>query len=154
MMLTNNTGSLVVTPIIESVQLRVYRHRSEIGDTGRTRQSGFLRLRLDPQQLFAETSGLRRLEGTQRVAAIRFEPRSMFEVGFQVGSCNNCHGEAGVFSLQTYARRFGPRSMSPWFEPSKVSGQNELTTRWKRGDYTWGLLTGFANANHAPAASN
>jgi hypothetical protein len=146
MMLTDRAGNLVVTPIIESVQLRVYRIDPKTASPGDPANQDFYNLLLDPRLLFSGVSGLRQGASTQREPAIRFPRRSMFGVGFQVGSCNDCHGEIGVLSLQTYARRFGPASKSPWFEPSTESSQNEIAVSWKKRDYTWGLITGLSFA--------
>ena len=67
MMLTDNAGGLVVTPIIESVQLRVYRIDPKSATPGERGNQDFYDLHLNPQQLFSGTSGLRRLEGTQQL---------------------------------------------------------------------------------------
>jgi hypothetical protein len=147
MMLTDKAGNLVVTPIIESVQLRVYRIDPKSVKPFESDTQDFYDLRLEPKLLFTGTSGLRKHDISQRDAAIRFPRRSMFEVGFLMGGCHNCHGETGVLSLQTYARRFGPRSMSPWFEPSMEPSQDDITAKWKKRDYTWGLLTGLMGAH-------
>ncbi len=145
MLLTDDAGKLVVTPIVESVQMRVYRVDPMSAQPGEDNQD-FFDLRLDPRDLFAGKSGLRRHEPGEREASIRFPRRSMFEVGFQSGGCRGCHGEVGVLSLQTYARRFGPRGKTPWFELSTEPRQNERAINWKRRDYTWGFLAGLVSA--------
>ena len=142
MLLTTSTGELVVTPITESIQLRVYaKEPKEVGfDT--VDAQNFYELRLVPDELFKGGGGLRERKGERPDSRLIFTKATLFSMG----GCQNCHGSPGVLSLNTYTHLFGPRPNTPWFEPSSVAWQNTHTLNWKKRDYTWGLLSALLDS--------
>jgi hypothetical protein len=149
MLLTNSKGELVVTPIIESVQLRVYRKDPKSAQWSDPDNQDFHELRLAPDELFKGTGGLRASPSDQGDDVVTFDKPSLFTSA--KGACNGCHAPVGVLSLNTYTHAFGEtRPNTPWFEPSKASSQNDYALNWKKRDYTWGLFRGMLDTQHAP----
>ena len=151
MILPSARGELTVTPITESLQLRVYAVDPKTAQWGKAGNQVFHELRMAPTELFAGTNGL--------VAHQRFEgpdPLMDFEEPSTVvrGACSDCHAPIGVQSLHTYTHMMGPPRTTPWFEPAQQKYQDMDTLDWKRRDFTWGLLQGFFAAATAPAATS
>lgn len=142
MLLTTSTGALVVTPITESIQLRVYvKDPKEVGFDTPDAQN-FYEIRLVPDELFKGGGGLRETNGERPASRLIFAKATIFSMG----GCHNCHASPGVLSLNTYVHLFGPRPNTPWFEPSSTAWQNTHTLNWKKRDYTWGLLSGLLDS--------
>ena len=139
MVLTSSTGALTVTPITESIQFRVYENDPKDARPGELGNQKFYELRLAPAELFKGGHGLRAGIVSGQEKRLSFDQPSPF--GGE--NCNDCHGGVGVMSLNTYTHLFGPSVDSPWFEASQVSLQNDATLKWKKRDYTWGLLRGL-----------
>lgn len=137
MLLPDRTGELRLTPIVESIQLRVY-VTEPAADSDNNRQDTY-EFRLSPQMLLANRSGLvPRQPIVPRMRTI-FELPSIFQ-----GGCLNCHGAAGIYSVQTYTQAFGRRRPSPWFEAVATDEYlNRHALDWKRRRYEWGLLRGL-----------
>lgn len=143
-MLVSSRGELVVSPIVEGVQLRVYAKDPLTAEPGEGSNQDFVELQLDPAGLLAGRAGLRVSRPTSQVTGYLFERATLFSAG---NNCNNCHGGVGVHSLNTYVHAFGPLPSSPWFEPSSEARQNRLALEWKQRDYTWGLLSALLQSN-------
>jgi hypothetical protein len=144
MVVVNSRGELKVTPITESIQLRVYALDPKTAQPGALANQDFYELILAPGELFERKGGLR---ASARMPAARhpvFEKATVFSQG---NNCNNCHGDVGVFSLNTYTHLFGTLPNSPWFEPSDEKSQDRNTLDWKKRDYTWGLLSALLQSN-------
>jgi hypothetical protein len=137
MLLPDRNGELRPTPIIESIQIRVYVAEPTAGSED-NRQDAF-EFRLSPKHLVADGSGLRLIQHPVSEARTLFEKQSMF-----VGSCSNCHGAAGIYSVQTYVQGFVRRRPSPWFETVASDEYLNLhALNWKKRQYEWGLLQGL-----------
>ena len=147
MILPNANGELRITPIVESLQVRVYaKDPSETRCCGEPGDQDFYVFHLDVPGLFQGKIGLTRAPLAERPTPLIFEMPSPF---LDSPGCNDCHGDVGVRSFQTYARRFGPPQQTPWFEPGQIESQDKSTLDWKKRDYSWGMLRGLLWA--APA---
>jgi hypothetical protein len=143
MILINSVGEMVVSPIIESVQIRVYVKDPKEAQPGELENQNFYELRLAPEELFKGKGGLRASNRELPASRLTFAKMNLFSTR---GGCNDCHGGAGVKSLNTYTHAFGTLPNSPWFEPSSESWQNTNTLNWKKRDYTWGFLSALLDS--------
>jgi hypothetical protein len=162
MMLFDNQGNVVATPITESVQIRFYRKISEIDRIHATTQAeamrgsgqDFYQFRLSRPQLFAAHAGaLRAIERDEKefvmFSSMGFDER---EPGPVMQSCFMCHRQAGINSLNTRKHLLKPN----WLQHDSPAGPGDRTnsnwwqydsdTNWKQGRYEWGLLNGFWKA--------
>ena len=141
MILPDSSGELRITPIVESLQMRVYaKDPSETKCCGEPGAQAFYNFRLDAAALLQGKDGLTHTPLEENLTALIFEVPSFF-IG--TGACRSCHGEVGVGGFQTYTRRFGPPRKTPWFEPALISDQDRSTLEWKKRDYSWGMLRGL-----------
>lgn len=138
MVLVDSRGELRVSPITESIQLRVYVIDPKLAQPGEQANQRFFELNLAPSELLEGKGGLRASGGTPSGRHPLFERATLFSQG---NNCNNCHGDVGALSLNTYTHLFGTLPNSPWFEPSDEKWQDKNTLDWKKRDYTWGLLS-------------
>jgi len=170
MMLFDNQGNVVATPITESVQIRFYRKISEIDRMHATTQAeamrgsgqDFYQFRLSRPQLFARsTGGLRATDPDEREFAMfgfsgadEGEPRQYMSLdNYQpvMQSCFMCHSHAGINSLNTRERLLKPN----WLQRDSPPGPGDQTNanwwqydsdaNWKQGRYEWGWLKGYWN---------
>jgi len=139
MLLPNASGELRVTPLTESLQIRVYAKDPKLAQWGDADNQVFYQFRLDADGLFDGKDGLARVAAGDREIPLAFERPSLFGGN----ACGGCHAEVGVASLLTYRREFSSRPNTPWFEPSKAARQDEATMNWKQRDFSWGLLRGM-----------
>lgn len=147
MMLISSLGEPVVSPLTESVQLRVYARDPQTVKFGTPGDQDFYEARLVPEQLFKGTGGLRAAVTAANPPASNLTfARSSFAVLGPRLSCTNCHSGAGVYSLNTYTHLGGARPSSPWFDRSEVSLENKFILDWKKRDYTWGLLSALLDS--------
>jgi hypothetical protein len=145
MLLPDSDGELRLTPIIESIQIRVY-VTDPVADRKYSRQAAF-QFRLSPKDLLTDGSGLRPTD--HRDARTLFERQSILE-----GGCVNCHGASGIYSVLTYQQAFVRRRSSPWFEAvSSDAFLNLHGLNWKKSQYQWGLLQGIWKARRESAAA-
>jgi hypothetical protein len=144
MVLVNARGAPVVTPIVQSIQLRVYVKDPKSAELGESANQAFFEFQLAPDDLFKGGSGLRASDLRERQGHLTFERATLFSQG---NNCNNCHGDVGVLSLNTYTRAFGAIPNTPWFEPSNEETQDRNTINWKKRDYTWGVLSTLLQSN-------
>ncbi len=145
MLLPDSNGELRLTPIIQSIQIRVY-VTDPAADSKNSYQAAFQFL-LSPKDLLADGSGLRPTD--HRDARTLFERQSILD-----GACVNCHRASGIYSVLTYQQAFVPRRSSPWFEA--VSSDEYLNLHglnWKKSQYQWGLLQGMWKARGKSAAA-
>jgi hypothetical protein len=138
MVLTNSSGELVVSPITESIQVRVYAKDPHEVQFDTPDAQYFYEMTLLPEELFQGSGGLRARDGEPTARRLTFAKATLFS---QPSHCRNCHGGAGVLSLNTYTHAFGTFPNSPWFEPTSATRQDTNTLNWKKRDYTWGLLS-------------
>ncbi|HTV42608.1 MAG TPA: hypothetical protein VMF08_18735 [Candidatus Sulfotelmatobacter sp.] len=159
MCVIDQSGSIVPTPIIESIQMRRYlaiadptsliisnrviiKPPEEFFEFRMDRRQG-TRLRELPKDEtdfnFFMTKGFDQIEGTRRVQRPT-RSRSVLE------DCATCHSGAGIYSVNSYMRLFSSRYLYP---PKPISGPVSDTIRaaigWKEGRFSWGLLQGLWN---------
>lgn len=143
MLLTDTKGQLVVTPLIESIQLRVYRNDPKSAEWDDRDNQDVYEMDLAPIELFKGTGGLRASTADQGNDMAMFDKPSLF-TRVTPGVCRDCHAPVGVRSLNTYTYAFREtRPKTPWFEPSTASLQNDHAVNYKKHDYTWGLFRGM-----------
>lgn len=168
MMLFDSRGNLVVSPIIESIQIRVYREITTAlphAGAGMNRNSGqdFFEVRLSRPLLFSGKQG-----GLRPMTPDEAEPPTIGTFGFDLidansqgpekpGSspqpimkrCSACHSGGGVRSLESVdsllkpaRRQQEPRDVN--YGPRYWSENSAIW--WKENRYDWGLLNGYWNA--------
>jgi hypothetical protein len=145
MMLVDSAGSLCASPIVQSVQLRVYAPQKEV-------QPAF-EFHMSREAIFAgEAGGLRAVERDER-AFVQFLslPGDPLEASrapqlYRIYRCADCHRDPGVFSLLSFTRNFGPRSPRlPVFFSSDEDRSYlvKMTVTWKQQQQDWGLYRGL-----------
>jgi hypothetical protein len=172
MLVINNRGQITPTPLIEALQIRVYRdtppgdpRRPQGFDSISSRQD-FYELRLSRKGLFAgRNGGLSALGPEAREFPVFMaHPDDVFERATSASAsrpapaqimqtCKHCHGAGrgfpanvgpGIHSVLAYRRGFTPGQGEP---PHLVSSnrryQAEAAIHWKRQHYSWGLLQGL-----------
>jgi hypothetical protein len=144
MVLIDSNGDLVVSPIVESIQIRVFVIDPKAAKPGEPGNQDFYELSLAPDGLFKGNGGLRASLTTRNASHPVFERATIFSQG---NNCHSCHGEVGVLSLNTYTHLFSALPKTPWFEPSDEERQNKNTLDWKRRDYSWGFLSALLQSN-------
>jgi len=140
MILPNDHGELRITPITESLQMRVYTMDPKDVKCCDIQSQAFFVYRLDVAGLFRGRDGLVRSPFGESPTPLPFEPRSAILAD---PGCNDCHGASGVQGLNTYTHRFGPPRHTPWFEPALPTNEDRDTLEWKKRQYNWGLLRGM-----------
>lgn len=151
MLLPDRNGELRPTPIIESIQIRIYVTEPTAGSQG-NRQDAFEFL-LSPKHLIEDGSGFRLIRHPASEARTLFEKQSVFVGGPCSNCCSNCHGAAGIYSVQTYIQGFVRRRPSPWFEAVASDEYLNLhALNWKKRQYEWGLLQGLWRMRSQSAA--
>jgi hypothetical protein len=130
----------LVTPITESLQMRVYtRDPKDVKCCDQESQAFFV-YRLDLAGLFQGRDGLVRAPFGEAPTPLPFEARSVILAD---PGCNDCHGLSGVQGLNTYTHPFGPPRHTPWFELALPTNEDNDTLGWKQRQYNWGLLRGM-----------
>jgi hypothetical protein len=140
MILPDDQGELRVTPITESLQMRVYVDEPKGAKCCDQNAQAFFNYRLDVAGLFAGQGGLVRAPFGDAAVPLPFEKPSVILAD---PGCNDCHGAIGVQGFNTYIRPFGPPRHTPWFEPALPTSEDQITLQWKQRQYSWGLLRGM-----------
>lgn len=155
MVLIDECGEPVVSPLTESVQIRVYRAVPESWRQRSGNDQAFVEFRLRRSDLFAGKSGGLHAVGPQeeqffQFMAHDFDPFEQSAGDGRLGrhlilqSCATCHGAPGVYSFLSRKRLIGSFGQPPaelgefnrdWEERAAI-GQ-------KRTQYGWGLLQGL-----------
>jgi len=138
--LIDDHGRLILSPLVESVQLRHYAPLQQ-----------FYEFQLDRIAFFEEPAG--GLQPVEEEFALFFAHGiDPFESGFggrssPPESCRSCHGgEAyGVQSILSYSRfRFdSPDGEAPYLTPTTVQEEAMSVISWKMQDQTWEILRSF-----------
>jgi len=169
MILVDQNGGLVPTHLTESVQFRRYNDvHPKRGPNGRVlpgSQSMFEFL-LSRKQLFTGMAG-----GLRAVAPDERDFLQFMDKGFdpfddserkhgpvslwfhQAMDCMGCHGNRGVFSVNSFTRLFqNQTSTLPQVVGTSVQWQRDAAPYWKQTQFSWGLLQGlWAQSYTAPA---
>jgi len=139
MILVSDKIEPVATPLIESVQMRVYR---KVPATYEDHDVDFYEIVLRRVNLFAgQAGGLHALEKNEK------EP-NLLNMG--VGratteqSCYICHSASGIFSVKSYTRDLAPMLPNPQLPPETYpDAAQSAVVYWKKRQFDWGLLTGL-----------
>ena len=171
MMLFDKQGNPVLSPITESVQIRVYREittaRENDFSAGRdrtARNSGqdFFEIRISRPLLFSGKQGGLRATGRDEREFSTFQTMGNDPIDSVSGrgeridaqvptmqTCVHCHSGGGISSfnsldslLKPTRRQQEPRDVN--YGPRYWSESNALL--WKKNRYDWGLLNGYWNA--------
>ena len=164
MNLFDTNGKLIATPITESLQIRVYntvpssaRVLQADNLSARQLQSSF-EFRLDRRALFAGQPGLTPIRDEDVEFPVfsthgedRFETPSAQGPSKILSSCNHCHADAGIHSVQSrhqivMMREHAAKDVvdDPHYGP--VYWETEASLESKQERYDWGLLNGYWNA--------
>lgn len=156
MILIDADGNLVPSPLVETVQLRVYREVPQA--EGRVveraaREQDFVEFEMHRGDLFAsKAGGLRPLgRGERRRMSFPASQMHVFRDPFTapegaappegsivMGSCPVCHAGSGIHSVMSFSRRDA--------YASSVAEQDQWASYFKRERYDWGVLTGIWQA--------
>ncbi len=172
MMLFDNQGNLVVSPITESVQIRMHREITTArareatgGLTTMARNSGqdFFEIRISRPLLFSSKQGGLRATGRDEI-----EPPTFQTMGFdmlaesdgpeRIGPlftpimqrCLSCHSGGGIRSFNSVDSLLEPtrRQTDPQDVNYGPRYWNEgAALWWKQNRYDWGLLNGYWKAS-------
>lgn len=160
MLLVDAEGHLAVTPLVESVQIRVYvevpskDRRRRVVEEARRQQAVF-EFVLDRARLFrGDAGGLRAVEPAetdfmtfQTHGIDPFEPSERERQEFAkwrfpiLGACHGCHSGSGVVSIRSRVAYLGTDD-----EGTGYHRRAERTMYWKQQRYEWGLLQGLGFA--------
>jgi hypothetical protein len=166
MILFDSQGKLVVSPITESVQIRVYREITHA--RARDFTGGFARMALNSGQDFFEIRISRPLlfsgkqGGLRATARDEREPTTFQTQGFDemdgppgqkspsfiavMQRCLSCHSGGGISSFNSLDSLLKParRQSDPQDITYGPRYWNESTALWWKGNrYDWGLLNGY-----------
>jgi len=166
MMLFDAQGKLATTPIVESVQIRVYHtvtanQQQAFGFDQMIARSGqdFYEFRLSRPLLFAgEHGGLRAVARDEKDLPIfgvqaddRFEnPPYRVELTRSpavLQECVMCHHEPGIASLNSRRNLVKPSYLEQFidYDPPNRWWDNDGTIYFKKDRFDWGLLNGYWN---------
>ena len=145
LVLFDTEEKLMVTPVTENVQIRVYR---ETVSRDRFRAQDFFEFRMSRALLLeGEAGGLRPVAPGDHTFRI-FGGHDVFERNIENGAlkCRNCHSGHGIHSLRSAEALFPPRPLirdpvegEPGFGVSHLESWASLD--WKENRHDWGLLT-------------
>ena len=154
-LLISDSEELVLSPLVQSVQLRVYLNVDI--DTRRNNQA------LPPSQVFAEfvlqpREMIKSGNPMRAVAAGEIRYTTTFASGDPIEhpgishgsnvprleSCTACHSASGIHSFNSRLELFQNRSLlPPRFTATSPKAIGDSTARLKRTDVSWGLLRGL-----------
>jgi hypothetical protein len=172
MMLLDNEGNLFVSPIAESVQIRVYREITTArardftgGLTTMARNSGqdFFEIRISRPLLFSRKHG-----GLRATDRDEIEPPTFQTMGYDMldesdgpervapsftsimQRCLNCHSGGGIRSFNSVDSLLMPTRGQ--LDPQDVNygpryWNESAALWWKQNRYDWGLLNGYWKAS-------
>lgn len=151
MIVIDERGQPVATPIIEKIQFRIYdRDRQSREETEGAKR--FFELRYRRGELFAgKAGGLTSASPEDKFFKHFFAhgERSQFQSGPTERRCLDCHQGNGIHALNTFQFGNAPINAPPRklfaVSPDDVS---ESTANWKRKRYEWGLLQGVWQATN------
>ena len=173
--LFDNQGELTATPIVETVQLRVYRAITTTAEhfvggnrAENTRLSGqdFFEIRVSRPLLFSHKDGGLRATGRDEKELSTFQQFGNDEIGELaekpelkkmwapvVETCPSCHSGGGVRSLNSRDALFRPNRKQ--VEPQNsdygsIYWGDSSAIDWKKNRYDWGLLNGYWKSTSPP----
>ena len=173
LMLFDNQGTLLGTPITESVQIRVYRKvqpasdeliRNDLAEIEKSGQD-FFEIRLSRPQLFAGNSGgLRTVAPKEREFGMfmffgpdEATPPARLDRYLPIlEECVLCHRAPGINSVNSRAHLLKPYLLNHDYPESAPAHPNANQNSWwvdetglmaKQRRYDWGLLNGYWNSS-------
>ncbi|MCI0356383.1 MAG: hypothetical protein L0099_15295 [Acidobacteria bacterium] len=153
MMLFDSEGGLVRSPLVETVQLRVYREVPRTLSRSvelAAKEQDFFEFELHRAELFAGRAGGLRPVGPEERRLMSFlvsrqhVPRDPFpdvrelEGQPMMRTCALCHSGSGIYSVMSFARR-------PVYIP-QADPAGRAAAYLKRQRYDWGMLQGMVQA--------
>lgn len=153
-LLIDSEGHLRATPLVESVQLRVYPDRAPDGN---------FEFVLSRARLFAGMAGglnALGIDDSDQVTALNPHRFDQIEHAGHRGlgvrrRCAGCHREPGIHSFNTFVGMFPPLDLQPSFHDTEKRERGETAAiRHKQTRYDWGLLEGILSAGRGSAASS
>ncbi len=157
MTVINREGKIVSTPLVQTVQLRVYRKVGEEIKDHKTSQAAF-KFTLNRRDLFGKrTGGLKPVSQDKRTGLSLVYNDDYFESGKHASastvmqSCINCHSCGGataksIFSFKQDDWVPEARSMSLnklRLLPTNIALEQKRAINWKSQRHDWGLLQGW-----------
>jgi hypothetical protein len=164
MLLIDRTGRIAVTPVTESVQLRVFREIPKLANDGDRRRAGgagqdFYEFTRSRALLFAgKMGGLRPVERNEKDFRTQFLVHTFDELelkedapiarrmGEPMKGCIGCHDRPGIHAFRTYTGGDYPRGqyyLPDLSENRDPDTEGRLAGIRKRQHYSWGLLQGL-----------
>jgi hypothetical protein len=146
MLLIDSSGMLRESPLIESLQIRVYR-KLDLGIP--------FEYTLRRCDLFAGRNGGLHVVGADETSYFDFQTRrgDVFEMSKLppaaaiMQTCHQCHarldGRGGIHTVNTIYARGDTGQKPPGLGPTTLSQEARTTIDWVRKTYTWGLLQGL-----------
>ncbi|MGH8252390.1 MAG: hypothetical protein ACREVI_17145 [Steroidobacteraceae bacterium] len=143
----------VMTPITQAVQIRVLRKisaggyrdwRASFADSQLVFEFAMRRRDL----LAGRSGGLHQVapdEAQYQLIGKSHGTRAVQLRGSVVlSTCARCHSANGIFSVNTYTRVMGPKTINPQLLPADDADYQGLATlHWKKQQFDWGLLRGL-----------
>jgi hypothetical protein len=147
----DDRGAIVPTRLTEGVQLRVFRRPNEaVWREQRPPAQRSFAFKLDRGALSAGKAGGLHAVGDEEAerSHLLFLGNAADPVGSEkvMQSCVTCHSHPGVRSVNTYNRSFGLQAADR-LRGSNRDDEAEQAARWKRGQFSWGLLQGLSEAD-------
>ena len=153
----NQAGEMVSTPLVQSVQLRVYRKVGQKITDHKTSQAVY-KFTLNRHDLFAnKTGGLKPVSLEKRTGLSLLYNEDYFESDRHASrdtvmqSCINCHSCGGataksIFSFKQDDWVRAAHSMNPnalRLTPTNIDLEQKRAISWKSQRHDWGLLQGW-----------
>jgi len=156
MMVIDEKLDPVLTPITQKVQFRVYRKLNatthEPRDAFDQTQSVYEFVMRRREVIAGMGGGLHPVSPDEKeyqmliVPAVRGNP-SYFTGPVVLRTCARCHSAEGIFSVRSYLGMFDQRPANPQLLPADhPEYQGIATARWKKAQFSWGLLEGLLQA--------
>jgi hypothetical protein len=155
MLLIDNDGQLVGSPIVEELQVRKF-------VTLAPKDVQFQEFSLDREDYIAEPAKALRAVGPEETEPLVFLSKEIdfFELPRNpesaehrpqppiLKSCFGCHREPGVLSMNSFTRAFSAvPANNPKLADLSLSREATLAIDWKKSQASWGMLRGYWETN-------
>lgn len=163
-LLVDREGELRPTHLVESMQLRFYREIADAEHRTDPREQAFFEFRFSRRALLVDPStALYPLtKDSKDFEFVKFDSmgidpfegnndRNAHYTSSSMATCVGCHSQAGVYSFNSFTRRFGPATLSPELTDTSPGYQDTVTMNEKRQRFDWGLLQGILHATTQPS---
>jgi hypothetical protein len=157
MMLIDTNGSLVASPITQSLQIRTFvkirpdMHPADVSPQefllDRDRYLAGASVAMCPSDreptLFLSV-GVDWFEGSEQIATTQYRPPPR-----SIGACVSCHNYVGILSMNSYTRAFARNQFrtNPGLEDADFHREIEMSIQWKQHHASWGMLRGIWEAS-------